>query len=250
MTFPNWPIAQPDNDRPTEESPEDVDRQETQDANEPDFGAVDIVQAFTALRHELKLQVRGGRELQQILLDSLGKLDNLPKRIKAQAANDSDANAQSARRLALSLTEVDDALQRVVTTLNSQSTSDVRSPTAAIDAEFARVHWLTAWFSKRLIGRVREHIAEHSESLRQQAALVDSSRQALELLLARVHRLMDHAQIVRLDAIGKPFDPERMNAVELVEITGEASGTVVDELRPGFSWRGELLQYADVRIAK
>ncbi|MEZ6074200.1 MAG: hypothetical protein R3C56_00565 [Pirellulaceae bacterium] len=39
------------------------------------LGAIDIVEAFTSLRHELKLQVRSGRDLQQALDGRLQQIE-------------------------------------------------------------------------------------------------------------------------------------------------------------------------------
>jgi molecular chaperone GrpE len=46
------------------------------------------------------------------------------------------------------------------------------------------------------------------------------------------------------------FDPDVMEAVEVVGDTGRPPGTVVEEVRPGYRWRGRLLRSAQVKVAR
>jgi molecular chaperone GrpE len=41
-----------------------------------------------------------------------------------------------------------------------------------------------------------------------------------------------------------------MKVLELVEAPGVAPETVVDELRPGYVWRGLVVRYAEVRATR
>ena len=83
------------------------------------LGAIDIVEAFTALRHELKLQVRTGRELQQRLGESVPRIESsLASRPNASG---STSVSDEGRRLAEAVAEIDEALERAVETFSLKS---------------------------------------------------------------------------------------------------------------------------------
>ena len=54
-------------------------------------------------------------------------------------------------------------------------------------------------------------------------------------------------KIQRIETVGKPADPERMTVVEVVDAPDLEPGTVVDELRRGYAWRGRVFREAEVR---
>ena len=224
---------------------------DVQSDTEQSFGAIDIVEAFTALRHELKLQVRSGRELQELLADGLLKLDKLPGLLKAQSSGGSEADSNAARKLVLALTEMEEALQRVAANSSSPSLSPAEdSLTERIELEISQSSWLGQRFAKRLLNRIRAVVVEHSTTVQQRLELADASQQGLQLLLARVQRLMRECQISRIDVLGKPFDAETMNALDLLETESVPAGCVAEQLRPAYKWRGELVRFAEVRVAK
>ncbi len=53
-----------------------------------------------------------------------------------------------------------------------------------------------------------------------------------------------------VECIGKPFDPRRMNAVDVEETSAVAEGTVLSVYREGYEWNGELFRPAQVRVAR
>jgi molecular chaperone GrpE len=224
------------------------------------LGAVDIVEAFTALRHELKLQVRGGRELQQSLINSLQRIDD---RIASQSiaitnalnasANDS---ASESRKLATCLAEIEESLQRALGTLiqphagmASRSESASTSPSHRFDEEVKNSSWIVRKLAKTLIGKARDLIEESTVASKRQNSSLDSTRKGLELLHSRLIRLMQQCEMERVDVLGKPFDPETMHAIDRIEAESVPSGHVAEQIRPAYLWRESVLRFADVRIA-
>jgi molecular chaperone GrpE len=61
---------------------------------------------------------------------------------------------------------------------------------------------------------------------------------------------MDAGQVRRIDCVGLPVDPGQMTVVEVVDSPDRAPGHVVDEVRRGYTWRGRVLRYAEVRAAR
>ncbi len=52
-----------------------------------------------------------------------------------------------------------------------------------------------------------------------------------------------------LDTVGKPFDPNMHEALDMVPTTEAEDQTVFDEFRKGYNFRGKLLRPAMVRVA-
>ncbi len=75
---------------------------------------------------------------------------------------------------------------------------------------------------------------------------------ALGILAGHLEVLLARAGLQRLDAVGEPFDPATMTAVESAVDAGKPDHTVLAELLPG--WRraatGELLRPAQVRVSR
>ena len=52
----------------------------------------------------------------------------------------------------------------------------------------------------------------------------------------------------RIDSVGRPFDPAVHEAVEKVQGDGGGPDLVVEEVRPGFMFRGQLLRPSMVKV--
>jgi molecular chaperone GrpE len=75
-------------------------------------------------------------------------------------------------------------------------------------------------------------------------------------IVAGVAAVRDQAQAVLerlgftpIDDVGEPFDPQRHEAAEVVEDSGEPPGTVVAVLRPGYAGTGSVLRPAMVAVS-
>ena len=216
----------------------------------PRLGALDIVEAFTSLRHELKLQVRSGRELQQSLAESLQRLE---QRISVQqTAPIVTGPPDDSRKLAEAIAEIEESLQRAIEMIGQQPplTSLQAGLMAHIDEALANASWLAKSFSGKLIAELRTAIAESVNEFSSPSETLNSAHHGLNLMLARVHRLMQHTSLERIEVLRRPFDAEIMRAIDMVEAPGVPSAHVAEQLRPVYLWRGQLLRYADVRLAK
>ena len=213
------------------------------------LGAVDIVEAFTVLRHELKLQVRNGRELQQSLVASLQQIE---QRIASQnTVNDSQSSSES-RRMVEAIIEIEESLQRALDSLKKSAatkTSD-RSITSNFDELVSNASWLTRKFAGRLLSVIRASLENASAENKAAENSMKSTYQGFELLLARIHRQMKQCEIERMNVLQKPFDAELMNAIDRIDSVSVPSTHVAEQLRPAYLWRGEVIRYAEVRLAK
>jgi molecular chaperone GrpE len=82
------------------------------------------------------------------------------------------------------------------------------------------------------------------------AAEADAWREGMRITLRRIDRLLADQRIAVIETVGRPLDPRHAAAVATVEDPSAADGTVVEEVRAGFLWQGELLRPAEVIVAK
>jgi molecular chaperone GrpE len=75
-------------------------------------------------------------------------------------------------------------------------------------------------------------------------ALVEGNLLARE----RFDDLLRRLDVREVPCVGRPFDPTVMQAVEVVQATDAAPGTVVDVFRPGYTSNGRVLRIAEVKV--
>jgi len=78
-------------------------------------------------------------------------------------------------------------------------------------------------------------------------AVFDSFLEGYDLIHKRLDRLMDEQSIVRMQCLGTQADPNRMTVVEVVSDPSRRPGTVIEETRPGYCWKGRVLRFAEVK---
>jgi molecular chaperone GrpE len=78
----------------------------------------------------------------------------------------------------------------------------------------------------------------------------DRMLKGVEMVFGELREVLQSEGLVKIEAEGKPFDPERHEAVVAVEQEGAEPGTVVDVVRNGYELRGKVLRPAMVKVAK
>lgn len=246
--------------------PQGADDEERPVASAPGFGLGRLVEEFTALRHELKLQTRSSRSLEERVEASLTLLAEATEAFQSaaiEAAEFQAAASQTAvsqptgaadKAFALTLAELDEALDRGREQWEKNS-ARLAAPSAAalleqVDEIFAGQGW---WRRKRLAGiqrRVCEAIEQADEQARRERqAVLTALLSGYALLQQRVARAMLNAGVMRIPTVGQLVDPEQMVVVEVVDAAGP-SGQVVEEIRRGYTWQGGLLRTAEVRAIR
>ncbi len=74
-------------------------------------------------------------------------------------------------------------------------------------------------------------------------------RQGVEMIYQDLMRTLEGEGIQPIESVGKPFDPFVHEAVEVVESEDQPENTVVEEVQRGYTYKGELLRPARVRVA-
>jgi molecular chaperone GrpE len=78
----------------------------------------------------------------------------------------------------------------------------------------------------------------------------DGMLKGVEMVLGALREVLEGEGLVKIEAEGKPFDPERHEAVIAVEQEDTDPGTVVDIVRTGYELGGKVLRPAMVKVAK
>ena len=91
---------------------------------------------------------------------------------------------------------------------------------------------------------------ELAVSAAEQSRDFDRMLKGVEMVLGALREVLQGEGLVKIEAEGKPFDPERHEAVIAVEQEGSEPGMVVDIVRAGYELGGKVLRPAMVKVAK
>lgn len=73
----------------------------------------------------------------------------------------------------------------------------------------------------------------------------------MELIKNHVEDMVKRYGIEQMKSeIGKPFNPETSECIEIIEKQGAASGVVVEEVEAGYAIGGKVIKPAKVKVAK
>jgi molecular chaperone GrpE len=216
----------------------------------PEFGLINLVEEFTALRHELKLQTKSGRGLIEQTESMVAALRQAIEQFRSVEPRESQAAWSAGRSLAEALGDLDEALhrgRREIERINRRLGEDSTMALAdAIDERFRRQSWLRRLLTADFHRQVK-NVVQGEGWLRRD--LLEALLEGYGLIQARLARVMASEQIERIPCEGRPVDPERMTVIEVVDDPDRPPGTVIKELRSGYTWRGRLLRYAEVQAA-
>jgi molecular chaperone GrpE len=215
----------------------------------PEVGLLPLVEAFTALRHELKLQTKGTRGLEAAVEQSLAGLDAASRAMQSVQSNEQDAAQRAALPLVEALIGLDEALLRAAAAFQAAQRQTAQSASDRLREQLDRQLAQQSWWRRRTAGAWHAQLRDTAC-----AALAQSTGEALSGLLdglrlvqARLAQAMEKQGIRRLDATGSRVDPKQMTVVELVDDSDAAPETVVDVVRPGYAWNERIVRFAEVR---
>jgi molecular chaperone GrpE len=108
---------------------------------------------------------------------------------------------------------------------------------------------LNAWRQQ-----VQAQIADRQEAIEDATSFLDEALEGLltgyEMSLSRIDKVLKQFDLVAIECEGEPFDAETMEAVEVIRGSDSPAGTVVEELRRGYLWRGVVFRFAQVKAAR
>jgi molecular chaperone GrpE len=118
-------------------------------------------------------------------------------------------------------------------------------------------------YKKQMLRRQTEHLERATEALVEQllpvldsfelalGALDDAEekvRKGVELVYAELLGVLEKAGLERIDAAGKPFDPNEHEAV--LHEDGDGEPVVTDIMRTGYRLKGRVLRPAMVKVSR
>ena len=88
------------------------------------------------------------------------------------------------------------------------------------------------------------------KTTQQDKQFVHGVQEGQTMILRKIEQILAKYQVQAIDALHKPVDPHCMSVVEVDNLPDIANGVVVEELRRGFLWDGQVLRLAEVKVNK
>ncbi len=217
-----------------------------------EFGLIDLVREFTALRQELKLETKSTRSLQEQAEALLPPLRQAIEHFRSVAPREEQAVWNTGKALAEGLATLDEALDRGRTQIEKAREllvdEQARALTAALDELFKSQSWFRRRRFRRYHEQVMEVVRRDAQGPRRQ--WFESLLEGYGLMQNRLRRVMQAEDIERIECLGRQVDPELMIVVEVVDDPDLPPHTVIEELRRGYLWRGRVVRHAEVKASR
>ena len=81
-------------------------------------------------------------------------------------------------------------------------------------------------------------------------ATLDSIREGSELTMSMFIQVLQKNGLEAVDPLGEKFDPEKHQAISMIEVEAAESGSVVEVMQKGFLLNDRLIRPAMVVVAK
>ena len=213
------------------------------------IGLYDLVEAFTTLRHELKLQTKSARSLEERSQSVLDAIEGALTQFRAVQPQEQQAAEQAAKPLAEALADLAEALQRGRKVIEAAQkrlleTTGTRLK-SRLDQLFREQSRWQRWRSRPFYESACR-LCDQQVS-REQQEVFQSLLEGYGLIEKRLHRVMREEKIHPIATVGTQVDPACMTVVEVTANAGRPAGLVVEEVRPGYLWKGKVLRFAEVR---
>ncbi len=216
-----------------------------------DFGIIDLVEEFTALRQELKLQTKSGRSLVDQTETAVSALRQAIEQFRAVETKLSQAAGSAGKSLAEALADLDEALDRGHREIDRARTRIAIEPIRELERALNELHSQRSWIRRRLLRPYHNEVLEIvGRAGLARDDLFDSLLEGYGLIQKRLRRVMTAEQIQRIECEGATVNPELMNVIDVVDDSQYRPGTVVKELRRGYTWKGRVIRYAEVQAVR
>lgn len=213
-----------------------------------------LVEEFTALRHEIKLQTRSARTLEARFESSLAQLGDAASSLRAAQARENSSASTADKPMANALAELDEALERGRDQWQKSAERLIGTLPSPLLTRLEELEKKQSWWQRRRTRAYRDQVRQVIEQLEEQLrmerrAVFEALLSGFGLIQQRLAKSMASAGVMRMRTVGQIVDPEQMIVVEVVDGAG-APGQVVDEIRRGYTWQGQLLRPAEVRAIR
>ena len=76
----------------------------------------------------------------------------------------------------------------------------------------------------------------------------DALKEGIAMVSGNLRSALESVGLEKIEAVGRPFDPTIHEAVEKIQGDSPGKDMVVEEVRPGFIFRGQLLRPSMVKV--
>ncbi len=215
----------------------------------PDVGLLQLVEAFSAMRHELKLYTKGTRNLEATVTRSLEGLDLASRTFESVQAKEQEAALRAALPMVEALVGLDEGLLRAEQAFRAAHRQLTQMAPARLREDLDRQLASQSWWRRLMLRRWHERVRDLACAALGQTADAEfaSLMEGFQMIQARLTRAMSDQRIERIDETGGRVDPTRMTVVELVSDQVLPAETVVEVVRSGYLWSDHVVRFAEVR---
>ncbi len=74
--------------------------------------------------------------------------------------------------------------------------------------------------------------------------------EGFKMIYGNLNTTFQSHEIIQIEALHQPFDPNTMEAVLVEEVEGIEPGMVIDVLQKGYTYKGKVIRHAMVKVSK
>ena len=173
------------------------------------FGLIDLVAEFTALRQELKLQTKSTRGLQEQTESLLPPLQQAIEHFRSVAPREEQAAWTAGKPLAEGLATLDEALERARGELEKARERSSTSRSSELEGDLEQLFKGQSWFRRRRFRSYHEQVVEVVDARRKGSTRrwFESLVEGFGLMQNRLRRVMQAESIERIECLGGPSIP-------------------------------------------
>src|SRR5262245_46385734 len=126
----------------------------------PEFGLIDLVEQFTALRQELKLQTKSTRGLQEQAEALLPSLRQAIEQFRSVEPREAQAAWTAGKPLAEGLATLDEALERGRAEIEKVRRTMVHDQARALEGSLEHLYKSQSWLRRKLLRRYHDQVLQ------------------------------------------------------------------------------------------
>ncbi len=97
-----------------------------------------------------------------------------------------------------------------------------------------------------IMGQLTPNMIRKKRKYRKKKQLIENLKEGQTMLLERMDKFLQSQGVTPIESLGKPFDPNVMQAVQVSHLSAVADGEVVEEIQKGFMLGNKVLRLAQV----
>ena len=219
----------------------------------PPVGLYQLTEQLTALRHEVKLLTKAARSGEERTEATLVSLNAAIEQFRSVDAKESDVEQKTGRPFVEALIDLDESLirgERVIKTARQRILHDAHEELKDLRQRLDSLYQAQSWWRRALCRPWQQATKDiyAGRTLDTQRKIFDSLIEGYDLIQSRLQRTLHDQRILRVECVGKAFDPHRMSAVETISDLSQSPGIVIEEVRPGYVWQGKVIRFAEVKV--